>query len=83
MSVKINIEAILKKNVISIAAKGFNNFNDKVRQAIKEIVEAVVDKCAEEAKTKSIEKYDNHETYYENHLDKKSILNVKQMISYE
>ena len=50
---------------------------------IKEIVEAVIDKCAEKARTKSIEKYDNHETYYENHLDKDSILNVKTQIEYE
>lgn len=82
MSDKISVERMLDKHELDLEHTTAS-FRIKVTAAIKEIVEAVVDKCAEKVKTKSIEKYDNHETYYENHIDKQSILQVKQMINYE
>jgi hypothetical protein len=60
-------------------------------EAIKEIVEAVIDQCAEEAKTVNIDSctgeeyrygapsgYDVHEA-----VDKESILQIKQIVNYE
>lgn len=67
----ISIEEILQK----YGQK--NTFYTK--QAIKEIVEAVVDKCAEEAKTKDLSKMPYEEDMV---VDEKSILNVKTRIDY-
>lgn len=73
----INIEEILKKH-----ESFFNHeeFIPPIKDAIKEIVEAVIDKCAEEAKTKDLSKMPYEEDMV---VDEKSILNVKKMINYE
>ena len=89
MSDTINIQEILNKHC------GKHRFDsmeiEDISSAIKEIVEAVVDKCAEECKTVTTDSctgelyrntvpsgYDVHES-----VDKESILQVKQMINYE
>lgn len=68
----INIQDILEKNGISELTLG-------AKQALKEIIEAVIDKCAEEAKLE-------YEPFYEDcdpWINQQSILAVKQMINYE
>jgi len=73
---KIKISDILLKAKCSSLLEEFPN----LKAAIKEIVELVVDKCAEEGKTK---------WKYKEHLgdikivDKDSILKVKEEILYE
>jgi hypothetical protein len=56
-------------------------FHNPMKEAIKEIVEAIIDKCAEESKTKDISKWGFG--YVKTIVDKQSILNVKKMINYE
>lgn len=78
---KINVEKILKQNnCFPFKAHSYND----ILEAIKEIIEAVVDKCAEEARTKTTSNFDGYESsdYFEV-VDKDSILQVKQMIDYE
>lgn len=54
----------------------------EAKAAIKEIVEKVINKCAEEAKTKL--EYDKSKGFgeYMQAIDKESILNVKTQINY-
>lgn len=85
MSDKINIEDILKKypkvfyedspDSLGTAIEYYD-----VKTIIKEIVEAVVDKCAEEVDYVCT---DGSNKIYSNEIDKDSILQVKQMINYE
>lgn len=86
MSDKINIQAILAKHPLVMpsgvaigqaALLGQTNWT----AAIKEIVEAVVDKCAEEAE--AIEGYNTGFSGNAASVDKQSILNVKNMINYD
>lgn len=81
MSDKINILQIIGKHSPLLAAAIEHNKSteinpENVKLVIKEIVEAVVDKCAEEG--------DNLHGEYEDHWQgqKESILNVKQLIDY-
>jgi len=69
---KINIESILRK----WQAGGLMEDIPQLKAALKEIVEAVVDKCAEVP----IIEIHEHRIYK---ADKESILKVKQMISYD
>lgn len=79
----IDIDKILKKH----NWKSLRFGKEAMKIAIKEIVEAVVDKCAEEAKTEDMggvvidhdgdSVWSSHEV-----IDKESILNVKKMINY-
>lgn len=97
----INVEEILSKHHFhfeplknAFATDGKNGSQyERMKAAIKEIIETVVDKCAQEAellsngekcdKVYSIEKHDHF--YHDVHItvDKQSILNVKKMINYE
>lgn len=70
MSDKINVQQILSKHIIEWQAKGDFTPASPIRAAIKEIVEAVVDKCAEA----------NHDHPTDSHAQ--HILQVKQMINY-
>lgn len=66
---------------------------DEVFNIIREIVEVIVDKCAQEAellsngekcdKVYSIEKHDHFYHSVDITVDKQSILNVKKMINYD
>ena len=81
----INIEEILKKH-----ESFFNHeeFIARVEAAIKEIVEAVIGKCAEEARIHQIGLYGSANRFEIDNgeitivADKDSILNVKEMIDY-
>lgn len=78
MSDKINIIQLVGKHSPLLAAaiehsKSTEVYGENIKAAIKEIVEAVIDKCAEEAK-KDILNYDG--------FGKDGIINVKDMISY-
>lgn len=84
----INIEETLNKfdqihitgvDGESYDTKGMNL--DNIKAAIKEIVDLVVDKCAEEAELKLAHPSDYSENPYL--IDKESILKVKQLINYE
>jgi len=99
MSDKINVEEILRKHIPLLAdsLKQANGTASKLQAAIKEIVEVVVDKCAENVNTtiyygndpdtkddKYVFMYDNPNGPYEHIcIDKQSILNVKQQVEYE
>lgn len=74
---KINVEGILEKHT---GLKGLTSLSDALKSAIKEIVEAVIDKCSEEAE---VDFRDAPCVDMRYKIDKKSILNVKKMISYE
>ncbi len=100
MANNINVEAILKPRLIYNIGDGIPSepteaqpkgrklpnmmhIND-VKAAIKEIVEAVIDKCAEKAKTRGFAIDDGSDSGGTAiGVDKDSILNVKKMISYE
>lgn len=90
MSDKINIQEMLLEHG---GMRFVNLYSNKLefKEAIKKILEAVVDKCAENAETVTTDSctgelyrdsvpsgYDVHES-----VDKDSILQVKQMINYE
>jgi hypothetical protein len=83
---KINVEKILKKHGLEKPdenSKLVERIDYKlIKVAIKEIVKAVVDKCAEEATTKGYYTGINDEPDYDI-VDKESILKVKQEINYE
>lgn len=72
---RINIEEILRKHSPFLAdcLKQANGEGSKLQSAIKEIIEAVVDKCAEKATTGVFTKG----------ISKQSILQVKTLIDYE
>lgn len=94
---EINIEEILKKYRVEAIAKKFSHvaimgdIDSRIKAAIKEIAEAIVDKCAEEANsgcvygnvdcpegTKYITTYSNpNGPDEEYYIDKESILKVK------
>lgn len=76
----INIEAILSK-FPSRDEKEEYLLKSDVKAAIKEIVEAVVDKCAEEASLTD-ESFHSMQEGSIMQIDKESILKVKEMISY-
>lgn len=81
----INIEAILAKRIVKFPEDVENGMTDEaikrnVKAAIKEIVEAVIDKCAGSATTKYRGRTGFGEDLYE--IDKESILKVKEMIKY-
>lgn len=80
MSDKINVQNIFNKYGININLFDQNDL-DKFAYATKEIVEAVVDKCAEEAE--AIEGYNTGYSGSAASVDKDSILKVKNMIDYE
>ena len=61
MSDKINVEAILEKHGVMDVCIGM------AKNAVKEIVEAVIDKCAEKVEFENLDE---------------SILNVKKQIEY-
>lgn len=100
MSDKISIQEILMKQFEAAGDTQFMNKNDGIdaRYSVnrrwlnnfaKLIVEAVVDKCAEEAAMKS-STYERirhggwkKETEYIHSVDKKSILKVKKLVKYE
>lgn len=90
MSNKIKVEDILKRHCttttlysVNKEIDGYSCQEDNVIAAIKEIVEAVIDKCVEEAKTR-LETYSSpHESEWDYKIDRNSILNVKKMIDYE
>ena len=77
MSDKINIAEILDKHRTQKGGE-----SEELMAGIKEIVEAVIDRCVEEATV-------THETVWSSQegssygVDKESILQVKQMIDYE
>lgn len=82
ISNKINIENILQKH-----GDRFKNLyinKPELKDAIKEIIESVIDKCAEDVKSKP-----PNEDYCHNchgtsgYIDRESILHVKQLVIYE
>ena len=80
----INVEKILSKRIVKFPEDLQQGMTDEairrnVKVAIKEIVEAVIDKCADEATTKII---DTGIGLYEE-IDKDSILDIKNQIKYE
>jgi hypothetical protein len=101
MTEKINVEAILNKHGIiegHTLHSNPNDINKELKTAIKEILEAVVDKCAESSLL-LVTPYDQEEYTNTNiksdwankeHIDgfevdvsQQSILQVKQQIDYE
>ena len=78
MSDKINVEKILGKD--GWYWQTHDDDKPAVKRAIKEIVEAVIDKCAENAKLGETEH--GLEAGWK-FVDKKSILNIKKEIEYE
>lgn len=82
MSNKIKIQEILNKHRVKFQGgdkpfRGIAGDEALLKAAIKEIVEAVVDKCTEEEnKAKGRDKYQHWCT-------EKSILQVKNMINYD
>jgi hypothetical protein len=85
---KINVEEILQKHSLKLGcyleSYGIDHqLQEMLKAAIKEIVEQVVDRCADNAKLLVQEKYYAHEFHYDSYLDKQSILKVKEEISYE
>ncbi len=79
MKNKINIEKILKKHeyLSRVVTDGRVDEKGAIKAAIKEIVEVVIDKCAEEALV------DGDEDGYTRYVNKESIRQVKQQIDYE
>lgn len=87
MSDKINVEAILNKYSIAKfgepdKGKSTHLNHDTVKAAIKEIVEAVIDKCTKEGRIKCLNQEPCSECEY-HILDKESILSIKKEIEYE
>lgn len=86
MTDKINIEEIFKKyaNLYQFEEGDPEYLLDKedFKAAIKEIVEAVVDKCAEEVKLTEFG-YEAMQEYSSKAIDKQCILNVKTLVVYE
>lgn len=81
MSDKINVPAILDKYGWK---ETYNDSPSGLQAAIKEIIEAVIDKCAAYAETKKeIEYSDGIGSYEVQVIDKESILNIKKEIEYE
>lgn len=83
MSERINIEAILKKNIAITYDKVMSkDTKNNLKAAIKEIVELAIDKAANNAELETISS-----TYMwkdgTQQVDKRSILQVKQLIDYE
>lgn len=81
MTEKINIEAILAKHGVEFGNMYNNPSKEDGLAAIKEIVEQVIEKCAEKAEL--MLKYPWVPEEKELELDKESILDVKQLIEYE
>ena len=82
MSDKINVTAILSKRIEVFPSEG--DMTDEaikrnVKAAIKEIVEAVIDRCAKEVNAQA--EYSEHYGATV-HIDKESILKVKEQIQY-
>lgn len=81
---RINIEEILKKYDVShfsskhAKIKGTEDW--KLIQAIKEIVDTVVDKCAAKA---LIDTVNLGASEFQTVVDEESILNVKNLVDYE
>ena len=87
MSNKINIEAILCKRIKIFSSKGSiadETIRRNVKAAIKEIVEAVIDKCANEANVDYFLEGGVDGQGYDciHNVDKDSILDVKNHIDY-
>lgn len=85
MSERINIQEILKKHGITFGSgeapfRAVRSNQNQLDNAIKEICEAVVDKCADVAETR-IPDPRKYET--EVKVDEDSILNVKTLIDYD
>lgn len=77
---KIHIEEILHNYTGLLSVKAPNQLHEAYKAAIKEIVEVVIDQCAEEARAKeNLLDYGTGEIW----VDKKSILQVKQQIDYD
>lgn len=84
----INIEKIIHNHTGILSIRCGEPTRQAYLSAIKEIVEAVVDKCAEEAETEDIGGIvldHDGDSIWSSHeiVNKKSILNVKQQIEYE
>ena len=78
----MNLEVL--KTVVNRDGKGGTEY-DRLQVAIKEIVEAVVDKCAEEAEVDYfLEAHPEDSGYACIHsVDSNSILKVKKLVKYE
>ena len=79
----INVEEILRKKCGSYR---FDNMElEDIKAAIKEIAEAIVEKCKNEVKMKDVRLLNGAGDGYETvkRIDFSSILNVKTMIDYE
>lgn len=86
MTTEINILSIIGKHSPLLAAAIKHNMPTevtpkRVKEAIKEIVETVIDKCAEKAE--AIEGWNTGFTGSAASVDKDSILNVKNLINYD
>lgn len=77
----INIEEILAKYYSGDKKEDFFLQPDAAKLAIKEIVELVMDKCAEEAEAIIYNRPYDYDDYAK--VDKPSIFNVKTMVKYE
>ncbi len=79
----INIEEILEKHHgLNSDEDGYDIFYlNEIKAAIKEIIEAVIDKCAEKAE--AIEGWNTGFSGSASSIDKESILNVKNLINYD
>jgi len=82
---KINVDEILKKHTTTNPQENWER-NGKFeitnyKSAIKEIAEAVIDKCAEQVTTKTVDAGFSTSEWEE--VDKESILKIKQEIDYE
>ena len=79
---KINVEEILKKHYVQ---RGDELQQIKLRMALREIVDKVVDKCAKKAKVaeSTQEVLNLAGVPYRNDIDKQSILAVKEEVDYE
>lgn len=83
MNKTINIQEILKQHLgVDETDMGAMQGLPVLTEAIKEIVEAVIDKCAEDFIINQLESSWGHKTG-EVEIDPESILDVKKMINYE
>lgn len=90
MSNTVDIQALLKKHNLKDIAKRFEHvarmgdIDDRLKAVIKEIAEAIVDKCGEVADVEwipdSSNEYLNADDFV---VNKQSIENVKKLIDYE
>ena len=78
---KINVSEILQSHGQRLVNMYHNR--EVLKLAIKEIINAVIDECAEEAETKSQNEFSDDIGNYEIQVvDKESILKIKQEIDY-